>query len=63
MPSKQAKNEKARQARRKDLPADLGALVDADELTVEDAERRAKLSDCYTKELGGLALVRGRYPG
>ena len=34
----QAKEEKARQARRKELPADLGALVDADELTIEDAE-------------------------
>ena len=45
----QAKEEKARQARRKDLPDDLRALVDADELTVEDAERRDALSERYSK--------------
>lgn len=42
-----ARQAKAEQARIKDLPDDLRALVEADELTVSEAERRARLSERY----------------
>jgi hypothetical protein len=49
---KQANQIREEKARRAELPDDLGALVDAEELTIPEALRRAKLPDRYAKLVG-----------